>query len=220
MLVGAAAVPDEDDGPAHVTCEMAEKAQHLRASDVHPRGQRQGEGELATLGRHDQRANPGPLFMRAGAQGQRGRDAARRPRAPEHRPHQESGLIEADQVAAVAREFFYPGPVLLDPRAHAAIVALFGAWLGPLRTETTRPEQPSNVIRMVGDLEVVADEVDDPPAGPQALPVTGRFRAPHAQTRQLTLLRGRQLRRAARRRPRPKTGAAFPPLPPLPTARA
>src|SRR6266852_9862201 len=45
--------------------------------------------------------------------------------------------------------FFYPGPVLLDPLAYATIVALFGAWLGPLRTEATRPEQPSHVIRVV-----------------------------------------------------------------------
>src|SRR5205807_8395245 len=82
--------------------------------------------------------------MRAGAHGPRGRDAARRPRAPEHRPHQEPGLLEADQVAAAAREVFYPGPVLLDPLAPAAIVALFGAWLGPLRTEATRPEHELN----------------------------------------------------------------------------
>src|SRR5207253_1623603 len=39
---------------------------------------------------------------------------------------------------------FYPGPVLLDPLAPAAIVALFGAWLGPLRTEATRPEHELN----------------------------------------------------------------------------
>jgi len=114
--------------------------------------------------------------------------------------------------------FFYPGPVLLDPLAPAAIVALFGAWLGPLRTEATRPEQPSHVIRVVGDLEVVADEVDDPPAGPQACPVAGRFGSRHDQARQLTLLRGRQLRRSARRRPRPKTSAALPPMRPLPAA--
>src|SRR2546422_209385 len=30
--------------------------------------------------------------------------------------------------------FFYPGPVLLDPLAHAAIVALLGPRLGTLRT--------------------------------------------------------------------------------------
>src|SRR5437899_5952128 len=114
--------------------------------------------------------------------------------------------------------FFYPGPVLLDPLAHAAIVALFGAWLGPLRTEATRPEQPADVIRMVGDLEVVADEVDDPPAGPQACPVAGRFGSRHDQARQLTLLRCRQLRRSARRRPRTKTGAALPPMRPFPSA--
>ena len=84
--------------------------------------------------------------------------------------------------------FFYPGPVPMDPLAHAAIVALFGAWLGPLRTEATRPEQPSHVIRVVGDLEVVADEVDDPPAGPQACPVAGRFGSCHDQARQLPLV--------------------------------
>src|SRR5207249_49898 len=43
------------------------------------------------------------------AHGPRGRDAARRPRAPEHRPHQEPGLLEAAQVAAAAREGFLPG---------------------------------------------------------------------------------------------------------------
>ena len=106
--------------------------------------------------------------------------------------------------------FFYAGPFLLDPLAHAPIIALFGAWLGTLRTEPARAEQPSDMIRMVDDLEVVADEVDDPPAGPQACPVAGRFGSRHDQARQLTLLRGRQLRRSARRRPRTKTSAALP----------
>jgi hypothetical protein len=32
---------------------------------------------------------------------------------------------------------------------------------------------------MVEDLEVVPDEVDDPPAGPQAGRITGRFRTGH-----------------------------------------
>ena len=35
--------------------------------------------------------------------------------------------------------FFYPGPVLADPLAHAAIVALLCARLGTLRTEAARP---------------------------------------------------------------------------------
>src|SRR5437867_453768 len=37
--------------------------------------------------------------------------------------------------------FFYPGPVLLDPLAHAAIVALLGARLRALRTEAAGAEQ-------------------------------------------------------------------------------
>src|SRR2546429_7414447 len=64
--------------------------------------------------------------------------------------------------------FFYPGPVPMDPLAHAAIVALLRARLGALRTEAARPQQSSDVIRMVSDLEVVADDVDDPPARPEA----------------------------------------------------
>jgi len=50
---------------------------------------------------------------------------------------------------------------LLDPVAHATIVALLGARLGALRTEATRAQKPSDVIGMIDDLEVVADEVHD-----------------------------------------------------------
>jgi hypothetical protein len=48
---------------------------------------------------------------------------------------------------------FYSGPVLSDPLAHAAIVALLGARLESLGTEPARPEQPLDVIGMVDDLE-------------------------------------------------------------------
>src|SRR2546425_1974890 len=113
--------------------------------------------------------------------------------------------------------FFYPGPVLLDPLAHTAIVALLRARLGAQRTETARPQQSSDVIRMVDDLELVADDVDDPPARPQARAVAGRFRSRHDHAHQLTPLSGRQLRRSTRRRTCAKTAAAVStgrPLPP------
>src|SRR5256712_11680623 len=100
--------------------------------------------------------------------------------------------------------FFYPGPVLLDPLADATIVALLRARLGPLRTETARPQQSSDVIRMVDDLEAVADDVDDPPARPEARGGVGGFRARHDQARQLPPLRRARLRRAAPHRPRAK----------------
>ena len=47
--------------------------------------------------------------MGAGAHGERRRGPARRPGAPEDRHHQEARFIEADQVSALAREFFLPG---------------------------------------------------------------------------------------------------------------
>jgi hypothetical protein len=82
---------------------------------------------------------------------------------------------------------------LLDPVAHATIVALLGARLGALRTEATRAQKPSDVIGMIDDLEVVADEVHDSPAGPQARAVAGRFGPRHHETRQLPPLRSGQL---------------------------
>src|SRR5213593_4206876 len=86
--------------------------------------------------------------------------------------------------------FFYPGPVPVDPLTHAAIVALLRARLGALRTEAARPQQASDVIWMVDDLEVLADDVDDPPARPEARGVAGGVRPGHDHARQLPSLRG------------------------------
>jgi len=81
----------------------------------------------------------------------------------------------------------------MDPVAYPAIVALLRARLGTLRAEATRSQQSSDVIRMVGDLEVVADEVDDPSARPEAGGVAGGFGPHDDQARQLPSLRGGQL---------------------------
>jgi len=109
VLMGTAAIPDQDDWSAHVPREVAEKPKDLRTANVQARVQRQGEGELAAAGRDDERANAGDLFMGAGAHRQRRRGAARRPRAAEDRQHEEAGFIKADQVSAEAGEFFLPG---------------------------------------------------------------------------------------------------------------
>jgi hypothetical protein len=69
---------------------------------------------------------------------------------------------------------------------------------------------------MVGDLEAVADDVDDPPARPEARGVAGGFGPRHDQAHQLLSLRGRQLRRAPRRGARAKAGSALPMMRPLP----
>jgi len=113
VLVRIAAIPDKDNGAPHMAREMAEKPQDLGPPNVESRVQGQGQGDLLTVRRDDERANAGDLFMRAGAYGERRRGAARRPRAAEHRHHQEAGLIEADQVSAPAGEFFLPEPSLV-----------------------------------------------------------------------------------------------------------
>jgi hypothetical protein len=85
----------------------------------------------------------------------------------------------------------------LDPVADAAIVALLRAWLGTLRTEAARAQQSADVIRMVNDLEVLADDVDDSPARPQARGIAGRFRPGYDQASQPPALCSGQLRRPA-----------------------
>lgn len=100
-------------GP-RVAGEVAKKPEHLRSPDIHPREERQGEGDLAAVGRHDQGADARHLFMGASAHGQRRRDSAWRPCAPENRHHQKAGFIESDQVGAESTEFFLPGPTPAD----------------------------------------------------------------------------------------------------------
>ena len=87
VLVRATAIPQQDKGPAHVTREMPEEAEDLRAANIAARVQGQGEGDLAATRRDDQRADTGHLLVRARADDQLGRLAARGPRAAEHRHH-------------------------------------------------------------------------------------------------------------------------------------
>ncbi len=107
---------------------------------------------------------------------------------------------------------------MLDPLAHAAIVALFGAGLGTLRTEPAGSQQPPDMIGMVDDLELLSDDIDDPPARPQARGVAGGFRSRHDEARQMLSLRGGQLWWSPRRRACPQTSATAPAVRTLPSA--
>ena len=108
VLVRVAAVPDQDDGPAYVTREMAEKPQACG-----PRMFIRGYSASARVSwrrRGDTTSAPMPeTFSCERARGHRRRRSAPRPRASEHRHHQKAGLIETDQVGAAAREFFLLG---------------------------------------------------------------------------------------------------------------
>src|SRR3989454_8175420 len=116
------------------------------------------------------------------------------------------------------RSFFYRGPVHPNPLAHPLIITLLGPRLWSLRAEATRTEQSTDVIRMVGDVEVVTDEVDNPSARPQIRAIPGRFRPGDHQARQVLLLLCRQLWRAPRCRARAQAGAALASMRPLPSA--
>lgn len=110
VLVRAPAIPQEDERSADVAREMAEKAQDLRAANVEAWVQGQGEGHAPPPGRQDQGADPGDLLVRTRAYGEQRRLAAWRPRAAQHRHHQEAGFIEADQMGVEAPQFFLPWP--------------------------------------------------------------------------------------------------------------
>src|SRR5215813_2008459 len=105
--------------------------------------------------------------------------------------------------------FFYRRPIHLDPLPDATIVALFGPRLGPLRTEATSAEQASDVIRMVDDIEVMANQINDASAGPEARGVAGSFRAGDDEARQSTALGGAELRRPTRGRLGAEASAAL-----------
>src|SRR4029450_3009281 len=114
--------------------------------------------------------------------------------------------------------FFYRGPIDLDPLTHATVVALFRARLRALRTESAGAEQASHMVRVVDDIEVVVNQVDDSPTRPQARAIAARFRPRDDQARQPTALHRTELRRSPGRRPCPQAGAALPSMRPLPSA--
>ena len=107
------------------------------------------------------------------------------------------------------RSFFYPDPLLLDPRADPPIVALLGPRLGSLRTEAGRPEQPPHVVRMVDDIEMLTDQVDDPAARPQAGSIAGLLRPGDYQAGESASLRHREFRWSTGCRPGAQASAAL-----------
>jgi len=110
VRVRPSAIPEEDEGAADVAGEMTKKAQHLRTPNVDPRMQCERERDLTAPGRDNERANARDFLVRTGADGDRRRGAARRPRPPQHGHHEKAGFIEANQVRAEAPKFFLPEP--------------------------------------------------------------------------------------------------------------
>src|SRR2546428_534522 len=97
------------------------------------------------------------------------------------------------------RSFFYLHPLPLTPLTDPAIVALFGARLGPLRAEATGPQQSADVVGMVDDVKAGADHLDDPSTGPETRAIARGFRPGHDHVRELAS-RGRSSGESARPR--------------------
>jgi len=74
------------------------------------------------------------------------------------------------------------------------------------------------VIRVVDDIEVVMDQVDDSATRPQAGAIAGRFRSRHDQARQSTALPHAEPRRSPGGRPGAQASAALLSVRPLPSA--
>jgi hypothetical protein len=71
VSVSPPAIPEDDEGAAHMAREMAKEAQDLRTSKVAVRVQGQRQSESVTPRRDDQGANAGDLLMRARTHGHR-----------------------------------------------------------------------------------------------------------------------------------------------------
>src|SRR4030095_4679242 len=63
VLVGASAIPEQDEWAADLTGEMAKKPQDLRTAHVAVRMECQRQGDLPASRRHDQRANGGDFLQ-------------------------------------------------------------------------------------------------------------------------------------------------------------
>jgi hypothetical protein len=74
------------------------------------------------------------------------------------------------------------------------------------------------VIRVVDDIEVVMNQVDDSSTRPQARAIASRFRPRDDQARQSTALPRAEPRRSPGGRPGAQAGAAVPSVRPLPSA--
>ena len=74
------------------------------------------------------------------------------------------------------------------------------------------------MVRVVDDIEVVMNQVDDSPTRPQARAIAGRFRPRDDQASQSTALPRRELRWSPGGRPGAQAGAALPSVRPLPSA--
>ena len=98
------------------------------------------------------------------------------------------------------------------------VVALFRARLRALRTEPAGAEQAPHVIRVVDDMEVVLNQVDNAPTRPQARAIAGRLRPRNDQACQSLPLRGAELGRSPGGRPGAQAGAALASVRPLPSA--
>ena len=101
------------DGPMGYKLEAPPLHPVIFASTVPGFGQ--GQHEVSAARRHDEGADAGDLLVRARGHGQRRRRAAWRPGPAEHRHHQESRFIEADQMGAEVPEFFLPGANRAEP---------------------------------------------------------------------------------------------------------
>jgi hypothetical protein len=74
------------------------------------------------------------------------------------------------------------------------------------------------VIRVVDDIEVVMNQVDDSPTRPQARAIAGRFRPRNDDARQSTALCRAELRRSPGGGPGAQAGTALASVRPLPSA--
>jgi hypothetical protein len=183
VLVGAAAVPEQNDGPAHVPGKVAKKPEHLR-----PRMLIRGNSAKARVSwrrRGDTTKAPMPDTF----SWERARTAS--VGVTPHGAHvrRRTGIIRkpvsssAIRWAPSRRSFFYLRPLPLTPLANPTVVAFFGARLGTLRAEAAGAQQSADVVGMVDDIKAGADHFDDPSTGPQIRAIARGFRSGHDQAR-------------------------------------
>lgn len=98
--VGAAEIPQEEQGPSLMAGEVAEEAEDVGPADIPLGMEGQVEGDPAAPRGDHEGADPRDLLVGPRAQGQRRGHPAKAPGAAKDRVHHKARFIEADQPGA------------------------------------------------------------------------------------------------------------------------
>ena len=165
-LVHVAAVPDDRDRTRRLRHNAVEEGGHGDAIEVVV-GQRAVRQPLGpTVAIQPQGGRQRDFFPVSSALFENRRLAARRPRPPRHRRHQQATFVDENDVAAIPPRFLEPGPFRSAPPADDLGIAFSGNALGLLGGVTLPVKSVAGIAGIERHPPGLPDERSEPFGGP------------------------------------------------------